>query len=73
MLVCRRVALRRLLSAHVVVVDVVFAQVAIKAIDKEALTKVNAKENVLKLRREIEIMKKVVHRNIVRLYQVGQL
>eukprot|EP00117_Sycon_ciliatum_P011891 scpid68531/ scgid13168/ Serine/threonine-protein kinase SIK3; Salt-inducible kinase 3; Serine/threonine-protein kinase QSK len=53
-------------GTHTITKDVV----AIKAIDKEALTKVNAKENVLKLRREIEIMKKVVHRNIVRLYQV---
>ena len=45
---------------------VISAQVAVKIIDKQQLDE----ENLRKVYREVDIMKKLDHTNIIRLYQV---
>lgn len=44
----------------------IFVQVAVKIIDKQQLDE----ENLRKVYREVDIMKKLDHTNIIRLYQV---
>ena len=44
----------------------IFLQVAVKIIDKQQLDE----ENLRKVYREVDIMKKLDHTNIIRLYQV---